>query len=137
MVRNDNSFCWQIEAAGIEARYWFRKGATNQQLTGWFAGVFGSGGTYDFQLKKREGTQGDFYFIGGLTGGYALPIGKNFNLEFSVGVGHVTTNYRNYTVVENELIKKGSAMRYQSILPAKAKFSLVWLLHKNERGGRK
>lgn len=136
-LRNDNSFCWQLESGGVEGRYWFGDRENKRQLTGWFAGVFVGGGMFDFQLKKDEGYQGEFYILGGASGGYAMPLNRHFNLEFSVGLGYIMTDYRRYNVIDNELIKQGRTMRYQSILPAKAKVSLVWLLHSNKKGERK
>lgn len=134
-LRRDNTFCWQIEAAGLEGRYWFGNRENRAVLTGWFAGVFTAGGFYDFQLKRNNGYQGEFYIMTGLSGGYATPIARNLNLEFSLGVGYIVTDYRHYCVIDDELIKQGSAMRFSSFVPAKAKVSLVWMINRKVKGG--
>lgn len=134
-LRRDNTFCWQVEAGGLEGRYWFKNIDRYSVLTGWFAGVFAGGGFYDFQLKRDEGYQGEFYLLAGLSGGYATPIARNLHLEFSLGIGYIVTDYRHYHVIDDELVKQGSAMRFSSIFPAKAKVSLVWVVNRKVKRG--
>lgn len=128
--KSDNSFCWRINAGGVEARYWFGDRNKHKQLNGWFAGVFVNGGTYDFQVKKDNGYQGDF-IVPGISGGYATPIARNLNLEFSLGVGYMMSNYHHYDVISRELVDYGQTKQYRSIFPAKAKISLVWIINRN------
>lgn len=130
-LKNDNTFCWQIEAGGIECRYWMGDRCNHRNLTGWFIGIFSSSGFYDFQLKKDEGYRGEFYLMSGISGGYSTPIGRKLNMEFSLGVGYLSTDYKHYHIVGDELIKQGDSMRYQAVLPLKAKVSLVWVLNRN------
>lgn len=127
-LRKDNTFCWQIEAGGLEGRYWLGNREKRDVLTGWFVGFFSSGGMYDFQLKKDEGRQGEFYIMAGASAGYALPIARNLHMEFSTGFGALVTNYRRYRVIDDELIKQGKSMKYKAVLPLKAKISLVWTI---------
>lgn len=137
-LRRDNTFCWELESGGIEPRIWFGNRATHRRLTGWFAGVFAQGGLYDFQLEEAAGYQGEFYVFAGLTGGYSVAVAKHLNMEFSLGVGYLITDYRHYHVEDNELIKQGYSMRFSSLLPAKAKVSLVWMWNgKDKKGGAK
>lgn len=134
--KSDNSFCWRINAGGVEARYWFGDRNKHKQLNGWFAGVFVNGGTYDFQVKKDNGYQGDF-IVPGISGGYATPIARNLNLEFSLGVGYMISNYHHYDVISRELVDYGQTKQYRSIFPAKAKISLVWMINRNVKKGGK
>ena len=127
-LRKNNTFCWQIEAGGLEGRYWLGNREKRDVLTGWFVGLFSSGGMYDFQLKKDEGRQGEFYIMAGASAGYALPIARNLHMEFSTGFGALVTNYRRYRVIDDELIKQGKSMKYKALLPLKAKISLVWTI---------
>ncbi|MDR1884388.1 MAG: DUF3575 domain-containing protein [Prevotella sp.] len=134
--KRDDTFCWQIEAAGLEGRYWFGERDKKRVLTGWFAGVFAGGGFYDFQFKRDEGYQGEFYVMTGLSGGYAKQIRRDWSLEFSFGTGYITMDYKHYRVTGHELIAQGPVMRYKAaFLPLKAKISLVCLLHRNKKGG--
>ena len=82
---------------------------------------------YDFQWKRDINYQGE-YWSAGLTYGYAMPISKLFNLEFSASFGYLSTAYRHYQPSEGygELIKdpyKQGRMGY--IGPTKLKVSLV------------
>ncbi len=134
--KSDNSFVWQIQAADLEARYWFGDRTDKRVLSGWFAGAFASGGFYDFQFKDTHGLQGEFYVLTGVSGGYSMPIGRSMNLEFSAGVGYIVNNYQRYVVYEEEyLVADGPTMRYQSLFPAKVEVSLGWLLFRG--GGEK
>lgn len=130
-----NTFCWQIESGGLEGRYWLGDRQKHPVLGGWFVGLFAGGGIYDFQLKKDQGYQGEFYIMMGASGGYTTSIARNLNLEFSLGVGALVTDYRHYHVIDNELIKQGVDMKYKALLPLKAKVSLVWLI--KGKGGKK
>lgn len=150
-LKSDNSRCWQIQAADIEGRYWFGDRSRRRELTGWFAGLFASGGFYDFQIKETRGLQGEFYVLTGVSGGYSLPIGRRMNLELAAGVGYIVNNYQRYVVYEEEyLVADGDLMRFQSLFPAKVEVSLGWLLfgggndresrrvfRSNNMGGRK
>ncbi len=130
------TFCWQLESFGVEGRYWFGDRAVRRQLTGWFAGVFASGGFYDFQFHRTRGVQGEFYLLAGVSGGYGMAISRSWSIEFSAGIGYIINNYRRYTVIDNDyLVRCGEEHRFQSIFPAKAKISLVWLIHRKVRKG--
>lgn len=62
-----------------------------------------------------------------LTYGYVKPIARHLALEFSFGVGYLTTEYRKYTPYKEDLIGTNSGC-YNFIEPTKAKVSLVWLI---------
>lgn len=125
------TFCWEIESYGLEGRYWFRGRKERPLLTGWFVGGFISSGYYDFQLDDIKGIQGEVKLLTGLSGGYSAKLSREFRLEFSAGVGYMINNYRRYTAINNHyLLKDGDEHRLKAILPAKAKISLVWLIHR-------
>ncbi len=132
-LRRDNTFCWQIMGGGIETRYWFGNRDNKRVLTGWFAGAFIGGGYYDFQLEKSRGVQGEFYIMSGLSGGYTVPLNRSLSLEFSTGVGYTINDYRTYVVIDNDLIRSSPHYRFKSVLPVKAKVSLVWTLYSKKR----
>lgn len=135
--KKDNSFCWRICSGSVEGRYWFGNRENHNVLNGWFAGVFVSTGTYDLQLKKKTGYQGDF-FATGISGGYVTPIARNLNLEFSLGAGYVNSNYRHYEVIDRELVDDGTVLYKNTVLPLKAKVSLSWMINRRiKKGGTK
>lgn len=122
-LKKDNTFCWQLEAGGLEGRYWFGGPGVTKVLTGWFAGAFAGAGFYDFQLKRDKGHQGEFFMVG-LSGGYSRQIAQTWNLEFAIGAGYLSTDYRRYHVI-NDLLFKQATYRYKGVLPLKAEVSLI------------
>lgn len=92
---NGNKYALQMWEMGIEPRYWFARSNKRDKLDGHFIGVYGMSSRYDFQYDTDACYQGE-YWSAGLTYGYAMPIGKVFNLEFSVSAGYLNTDYRHY-----------------------------------------
>jgi hypothetical protein len=131
-LRRDWSFCWQLEAASLEGRYWFVDRAERYRQGGWYAGILLQGAFYDFQLHSTRGVQGES-MMAGVTGGYLYPLRHGWSLEFSFGLGYLRTNYRRYTVQtihndEHELVKSAPSLRLQGIFPLKAGVSLQWAI---------
>lgn len=118
--------CYQMISGGIEGRYWLGNRQKRNQLTGHFLGLYTEGGNYDFQFGG-DGYRGKYYMASGLTYGYAKQLGKHLSIEFSLGVGYLTTEYRRYTPYEDDLVgvKYG---QFNWIGPTKAKISLAWLI---------
>ena len=115
---------WEI---GVEGRYWFRRTPVRDVLSGHFLGVYLMSSKYDFQWKRDVDYQGE-YWSTGLTYGYAMPLGRYFNLEFSASFGYLSTAYRHYNPSEGygELVKdpyRQGRMGY--VGPTKIKASLV------------
>lgn len=125
-INDSRDFCYQLLSGGVEARYWLGKRHQRLRLTGHFIGLYAEGGVYDFQFGG-DGYQGKYYGASGLTYGYVKPIARHLALEFSLGVGYLTTEYRKYTPYKEDLIWTSSG-RYNFIGPTKAKVSLVWLI---------
>lgn len=131
-----HKYCFQSLAGGLEARLWLGNRTARSPLRGHFAGLYAEGGMYDLQWKKR-GYQGDYFVTAGVSYGYSLPLGRHWNLEFSLGVGALYTPYRRYVASDDYRTlywqKDGS---YTWIGPTKAKISLVWLLGNKKGGGK-
>lgn len=125
-------FCYQLLSGGAEVRFWLGNRKKRDRLTGHFLGVYAEGGVYDFQFSDDKGYRGDHYAASGLTYGYTHRLASRLALEFSLGIGYLTTEYRKYTTYEGDLIWQTGG-RYHFMGPTKAKVSLVWLI----KGGRK
>lgn len=125
-MNNSREFCYQLLSGGIEGRYWLGNRRHRTGLTGHFLGLYAEGGIYDFQFNG-DGYHGKYYGASGLTYGYVKQIASHLALEFSLGVGYLTTEYRKYTPYKGDLIWTNSG-RYNFIGPTKAKVSLVWLI---------
>ena len=141
-----NSDCtMQVLVGSGAVKYWFGNRSRYDIMTGWSLGLYGGGGKYDVQLFDENGSQGEF-FNTGLQVGYAHKICKNLRLEYTVNLGFLRSNYKEYTKTEDT--KYGDikvfeypweAKRLDWFGPTNAKVSLVWLLNykTNKRGGKK
>ena len=126
-----NKYCFQHWEMGPEARFWFKpwKVHGTDKLQGFFAGVYGMSAKYDFQYDRSINYQGE-YWSAGVTAGWTKSLGKTKwgNLEFSLGVGYLHTDYRGYMPADDYslLIRnpnvQGNAKYFG---PTKAKVSLV------------
>lgn len=110
----------------MEGRCWLGNRQKRNRLTGHFVGLYAEGGIYDFQWKG-DGYRGDYYGAAGVTYGYARQLARHLSLEFSFGIGYLTTEYKKYTPYEGDIVWTTSG-RYNFIGPTKAKVSLVWLI---------
>lgn len=121
----------RIQMAGLEVRRWFFNW-TGNPLNGWYAGIYGYGGTYDLRLfakeKKDKGVLSNWSYSAGATVGYAMPIGKRFNLEFGIGLGYLGGKYHKYNVSEcaDDVFPRISTHQRHYFGLTKANVSLVW-----------
>jgi hypothetical protein len=131
-LKRDWSFCWQLEAASLEVRYWFRALPARHLRGGWFVGLFAQAGLYDLQLDAHRGVQGEG-LLAGATAGYLCPLGGAWSLEFSAGAGYLRTDYRRYTVepagTAYELVTAAPPLRLTGRpYPVRAGVSLQWAI---------
>ena len=133
---NSNAnFTMDMLSAHTEVKYWLGNRERREVLTGWNVGLYGGVGKYDLQPFSSSGVQGEFFDVGAVAG-YAHSIGRNFRMEYSLGVAFVQTNYQKYDKVWDTKYGNIKVVRYPwmshkatSILPTRAKISFVWLLH--------
>ena len=92
---NGNKYSLQMWEMGVEPRWWFRRNDRRDRLSGHFIGPYVMSARYDFQWDRDINYQGE-YWSAGISYGYAMPIGKLFNLEFSASLGFVSADYRHY-----------------------------------------
>jgi hypothetical protein len=130
----DNEFCTRFLSIGAEARWWFK---TKDRLNGHFLGAYCESGQYDFEYQRSICYQGEFYSAG-LSYGYAMPIGRNLNLEFSISAGYASIAYRGYTPSEDyEILWRdpNKVGRLHYFGPTKAQVSLVIPIRVKTKGG--
>lgn len=130
----DNEFCTRFLSIGAEARWWFK---TKDRLNGHFLGAYAESGKYDFEYQRSICYQGEFYSAG-LSYGYAMPIGRHLNLEFSISAGYASIAYRGYSPSEDYEIlwrdpNKVGRLHYWG--PTKAQVSLVIPIRVKTKGG--
>lgn len=135
-ILTDNQYCLEILSGGIEGRCWLGNRKKRPVLTGHFLGLYAGGGMYDLQWRK-EGYQGEFFIASGLSYGYSHRIGRNLNMEFSLGLGMLRTYYRHYHMSAGyEKLLWQNSGNYTWLGPTKLKVSLVWLLQKKVKIGK-
>lgn len=129
---------WRTYGGDLEVRRWFGSKADEKPLTGHHVGVYGQMLTYDFELGGR-GYLGDRWSWGvGVSYGYSLPVAKRLNIDFTIGIGYLRGEYKEYKPIDGCYVWQATKMR-NWIGPTKAEISLVWLIgHKNyneKKGG--
>ena len=70
-----------------------------------YIGAMYHAGYFNYKLSGT-GKQGSL-MGGGLTGGYMLPLGRNFSLDFSIGAGCTHAEFDKYQVIGGVRVKKG------------------------------
>jgi hypothetical protein len=134
----------QTKTGILEARWWPGKRIEKPKLTGWFVGLYGGGGSFDFGWGDT-GYQSMDYRMAGLSGGYAHTINRSgtLRMEYSLGVGYMHTDYSKYKPmlgIEGDwhLIRQKDGIN-RWVGPTRAKVSLVWMINGNfkQKGGSK
>lgn len=133
-----NHWYWRTYGGDVALRRWFG-GREGRPLTGHHLGIYGQMVTYDFELGAG-GILGDKWsYAGGIEYGYALPIGRNLNLDFNLGVGYLQGIYKEYLPIDGCYVWQATKMRRYTG-PTKLEISLVWMIggkdrEKNRKGG--
>lgn len=142
-VDTNNKWCLQMGNVGLEGRYYFKpwqrhssycdwRIQDNTPLQGGFVGLHADATYYDFGWDYA-GHQGEAWSAG-VTLGYQRRLSRQFNLEFSIGLGGAKHQYRKYDVSDDAKhvhLWRGETIKDQWYFgPTKAKISLVWLLYK-------
>lgn len=141
--RNSGKEWWyRIYGGDLALRKWFGRESILKPLTGHHAGIYFQAYTFDFKLKSS--TYGhlakDGFFGGGVEYGYALPIARRLNLDFTIGLGYLGGEIKEYIPIDGHRVWQKTKST-QWIGPTKAEISLVWLLgrgneNKNKGGKR-
>lgn len=125
---------WRIYGGDLGFRKWFGRAAKYKPLTGHHIGVYGQMFTYDFERGGRGymggkpgGTLWDkANYIAAIEYGYALPIARRLNLDFSLGLGYMGGEYHEYIPMDDCYVWQVTKNR-RYFGPTKAEISLVWL----------
>ncbi|MEG1607089.1 MAG: DUF3575 domain-containing protein [Mucinivorans sp.] len=125
--KNDNKKLvhWLVQP---EFRYWLC-----QRFNGHFFGVHALGGQYNIAGHKLLGmVSADYryegYMVGGgLTYGYQFVLGRNWNLEASIGIGYARLHYDKYNCPTcSALLERGVNKNYFG--PTKASISIIFTI---------
>lgn len=126
---------WRIYGGEIGVRRWFGWASEEKPLTGHHLGLYAGVFTYDFEWGGR-GVMGGIpggtlldrcQYMAGVEYGYSLPIGRRFNIDFTIGLGYIGGKYLKYKPYEKTYLWQ-STHRLNWFGPTKAEISLVWLI---------
>lgn len=117
---------WRIYGGELDVRRWFGRAAEAKPLTGHHLGLYGQIFTYDFELGDT-GNLSKFSYGWGFEYGYALPIGRRLNLDFSLGIGYIGGDYKKYEPVDECYVWRADKSRHW-FGPTKAEITLAWLI---------
>jgi len=135
-LSKNNRYCLQFLSFGGELRWWFaprprqetRDSKQRDALMGHFLGLNAWGGKADIQANRNFGCYQFDFMSAGLTYGYAMPVGKYLNMEFSLSIGYARIPYQHYIPTEDWQIlirDKNEAGTLHYLGPTKAEISLV------------
>lgn len=118
---------WRVYGGDLELRKWFGRRSKEKPLTGHHLGLYGQIVTYDFELGAR-GYLGDRWSYGaGISYGYSVPIARRLNLDFTIGVGYLGGEYKEYLPIDDCYVWQVTKNRHW-FGPTKAEIQLIWLI---------
>ena len=117
---------WQTYGGYLTARKYFDK--DKGTFTGHHIGLYGQLLTYDFELGGRGVQAAQPNYGGGVEYGYAMPLGKYFHLDFSIGVGYLGGPFKEYEPQDIHYVWQATKHLHW-FGPTKAEVSLVWILN--------
>lgn len=130
---------WRVYGGEAEVRKYLGAKARETVLSGHHLGLYVQGYKYDFELGGR-GQLAELTYGGGLAYGYALPLGRALNLDFSIGMGYLGGEYKVYDPEDGCYVWKETRQRHW-MGPTKAEVSLVWVIGRKDpqwkKGGRR
>lgn len=126
--RKHKASWWHRTYGGdLEVRRYFGSLAEEKPLQGWHVGLYGGIVTYDFEWGAR-GYLGDRWsYFGGVSVGYSMPIKRRFNLDFTLGLGYLGGEYKEYLPEDDCYVWQATKQR-KWFGPTKLEVSLVWLI---------
>ena len=127
---------WRTYGGDVEIRHWLGKKAKEKPLTGHHVGLYGGIVTYDFELGGRGYLGDKWSYGGGVSYGYSCPIAPRLNLDFTLGIGYLGGEYKEYLPIDDCYVWQATKRRHW-FGPTKLEVSLVWLIgHGNQNKGK-
>ena len=134
------SWYWRTYGGDLAVRYWLGQAAQNKPLTGHHLGLYGQILTYDFEVGNRGYLADKWTYGGGLEYGYALPIARRLNIDFTLGVGYLGGEVKEYLPIDGHYVWQLTKQR-QWFGPTKLEISLSWLIGRGninkDKGGKR
>lgn len=118
---------WRTYGGDVELRKWLGSAARRKPLTGHHIVAYAQIVTYDFELGGRGYLADRWSYAAGVSYGYSLPVAKRLNIDFSMGLGYMGGEYKEYLPQDGHYVWQSTKRRHW-IGPTKAEISLVWLI---------
>lgn len=118
---------WRTYGGDVELRKWLGSAARSKPLTGHHIGAYAQIVTYDFELGGRGYLADRWSYAAGVSYGYSLPVAKRLNIDFSIGLGYMGGEYKEYLPQDGHYVWQSTKRRHW-IGPTKAEISLVCLI---------
>lgn len=127
---------WRVSGGDVEVRRWFSsRREVRSMMCGHHVGLYGQMLTYDIEWGGRGCLGERWNWAAGLSYGYSLSVGRQLNIDFTLGIGYLTGDYMKYTPQDDCYVWE-STHRRKWFGPTKAEVSLVWYVGgRNERKG--
>lgn len=120
-------YYWRTYGGDLFVRKWFGHGSVAKPLSGHHVGLYGQILTYDLELGGR-GYLGDRWsYAAGVEYGYSLPVARRVNIDFSLGLGYLGGQYKEYIPIDGHYVWQSTRRRHW-FGPTKLEVSLVWLI---------
>lgn len=127
---------WRTYGGDVELRKWLGSAAMRKPLTGHHIGAYAQIVTYDFELGGRGYLADRWSYAAGVSYGYSLPVAKRLNIDFSIGLGYMGGEYKEYLPQDGHYVWQSTKRRHW-IGPTKAEISLVWLIGRGNTNNTK
>ena len=121
---DSNNWYHRIYGGDLEIRRWF---GNQTDLTGWHIGTYAQMLTYDFEFGGNGELADRWTYGAGMAMGWSKNIAPKLNLDFTLGIGYLTGEYKEYKPEDDCYVWQSTKNR-KWFGPTKAGVSLVWLL---------
>lgn len=125
---------YRLEGFEAELKYYINK--VNRPFRGHHVGIYGQMLTWDFTIDGRGYLAERWAYGGGISYGYALPIGRRFNLDFEVGIGYLHGNMHEYIPQDGHRVWQ-KYEPFDWIGPTKLGVTLQWLIGRDNENVKK
>lgn len=125
---------YRIEGFEAGLKWYFNK--ERRPFKGHHLELYGQMLTWDITYDGKGYMADRWSYGGGIGYGYALPIGRRFNLDFEIGVGYLSGEMHRYTPQDGHRVWQ-SLEKFEWIGPTKVGITLQWLIGRGNKHERR